>query len=84
MKSTIEELFSVRCPRDLANPSGAEFSEDFESFSTESWSSTHSGMIISNKYPLCGRMSLKNPSYIVNIAHTKAIRTSSNPYVSLC
>ena len=82
MQTVMEDLFSVSCPKSLTDPSGAKFTEDFESLS--GWSGTYRGSVINNKYPMCGRKSLLNPGYIINRPHTQTVTVSSNPYVSVC
>ncbi|XP_067947416.1 fibrocystin-L-like [Watersipora subatra] len=80
MTETMEELFSVGCPGSIVSHGGAAFQEDFES-QPVGWSSPYRGLVIINQYPLCGRKSIQNPSYIMNKESADAVFISQNHYV---
>lgn len=81
VKEAMEELFSVRCPRTLTSPPDATEKEDFESHDL-GYTSERGGHVVIDQYPMCGRKSIRNPSYIVNRNPSNAVSVSTYKYVS--
>lgn len=82
MKEAVEELYSVRCSSHISSPAGSKHKDDFESEAV-GYSGSLRGSVVIDYYPLCGRKSLKNPSYIINKSPSQAVNLERNPYVSI-
>lgn len=60
VEETLLELFSVRCPDEMASPNSASHFQDFEMSTDHGENGERTGDV----EPFCGRTSMKNPEFL--------------------